>query len=163
METTGSVFLSHSVKKLEQMTSHLDVCLAKLSEDQIWSRGAEHENSVGNLILHLCGNVRQWILHGVGGEPDVRQRDAEFASNSAMPLAALKDHLHTTVNQAIAVIRDLPEARLTEKTTPQHDEVFVLGAIYQVVGHFQQHTGQIIYATKQMVSEGLGIYVPPKK
>ena len=161
MDTQVSqLFLAFSAKKLQQMLDHLESCTAKLTDDQIWSRGAPHENSIGNLILHLCGNARQWIIAGVAGEPDTRNRDAEFSAQGGMSIAQLNSHLKSTFEQAIAVIATLPPERLTEQITPQDSTVSILEAVYQVVGHVQQHTGQIIFATKIYSGQDLGLYRP---
>jgi uncharacterized damage-inducible protein DinB len=133
-----------------------------LSDEQIWNRGGANENAVGNLILHLCGNARQWIVSGVGGVPDVRDRDAEFAAKGEWTRDQLLAHLHQTVDGTIAVLKGVTAERLTEMVTPQNHTVPVLEAIYQVVAHFQQHTGQIIFATKLMSGEDLGLARPKK-
>ena len=70
----AGLFLEFSDRKLGEMTKKLTTCLDRLNDEQVWARGGPHENAVGNLVLHLCGNMRQWILHGVGGKPDVRTR-----------------------------------------------------------------------------------------
>ena len=154
------LFLVHSEQKLRQMSAHIETCLAKLSEDQVWSRGAAHENSIGNLILHLCGNVRQWIGAGVGGEQDIRERDKEFSARGGLAISDLLAHLNQTVEHAIGIICGVTAPRLLEEINPQTGPVSVLEAIYQVVGHFQQHTGQIIFAAKIYAGEDLGIYRP---
>jgi uncharacterized damage-inducible protein DinB len=110
---------------------------------------------VGNLVLHLCGNVGQWIGSGVGGKPDTRQRDAEFAARGN---AELRNRLDTAISEAAAIIRNLPIARLPEKTTIQKYDVTLMEAIYHVVEHFAQHTGQIIFATKLLTGQDLGYY-----
>ncbi len=156
-----TLFITHSVNKLRQMEQHLALCLAKLSEEQIWQRSSDNENAIGNLILHLCGNMQQWIGAGFGGEQDVRVRDAEFAARDNADRAALLQHLQQTVRHNLAVIETVTPERLVERITPQDRTVSVLEAIYQVVGHFQQHTGQIIFATKLLTSEDLRLYVPP--
>src|SRR3954470_19512175 len=79
-----SLFVNACAAKLDQFTSRIAICLARLTESQIWARGHENENAVGNLVLHLSGNVRQWIMSGLGGQPDVRVRDREFAASSGM-------------------------------------------------------------------------------
>src|SRR4026209_2602342 len=56
----------------------IERCLERLTDEQIWWRANEESNSIGNLVLHLCGNARQWIISGVGGQPDARVRDTEF-------------------------------------------------------------------------------------
>ena len=74
------LFIDHSVAKLRQYEKRIGVCLEQLSFEQLWWREVDTQNSVGNLVLHLCGNVRQWIISGVGNQPDVRERDKEFSS-----------------------------------------------------------------------------------
>ena len=155
-----ALFLEHSSQKLEQMRICLQTCLGKLSDAQVWERHGPHENAVGNLVLHLCGNMRQWIMHGVGGAKDVRVRDAEFSAEGGWSSAALAELFETTIAEAQQIIHKVPAERLTERTTPQNREVSVLDAIYQVVGHVQQHAGQIILLTKQMTGKDLDLTMP---
>jgi uncharacterized damage-inducible protein DinB len=142
------------------MTGYLTICLAKLSDEQVWERHGPHENAVGNLVLHLCGNMRQWIMHGCGGAPDVRVRDQEFSAADSLTAEQLIKHFQSTVNEARHIIDTLPTIRLTERTHPQGRDVSVLDAIYQVVGHVQQHVGQIILLTKQMAGKDLDLTMP---
>ena len=108
--------------------------------------------------MHLCGNVGQWIGSGVGGKPDTRQRDAEFAARGDIQPAELAERLEKAVSEAAGIIRNLPHARLMEKTTIQKYDVTLMEAIYHVVEHFSQHTGQIIFATKLLTGQDLGYY-----
>ncbi len=157
---TSTLFLDHSINKLSQAEAILAVCLSKLTDDQIWQREAAHENTIGNLVLHLCGNMRQWILHGVGGAPDVRLRDAEFSQSGDQSAAESLALFHTTVAEATAVLAALPHERLTERIHPQGRDVSVLDAIYQVVGHVQMHLGQIILLTKHYAAQDLDLTIP---
>jgi uncharacterized damage-inducible protein DinB len=159
-DSTTSLFLNHSNTKLDQMTGFLKSCLDKLSDEQVWDRQGAHENAIGNLVLHLCGNMRQWIMHGVGGAADVRIRDEEFGQQSGLTPQALYQHFSDTVAEAKAIIAVVPEARLTERIAPQGRDVSVLDAIYQVVGHVQQHVGQIIVLTKQKTGKDLDLTMP---
>ncbi|MBS1809866.1 MAG: DUF1572 family protein [Acidobacteria bacterium] len=156
-----TLFVTHSVNKLKQMRDHIGLCLSKLSEEQIWHRSSDNENAIGNLVLHLCGNMQQWIGAGFGGEKDIRVRDAEFAARGNVDKTALLQHLEKTVAHNLAVIEAVTPEQLVQRITPQDRTVSILEAIYQVVGHFQQHTGQIIFATKLLTSEDLRLYVPP--
>ena len=156
----GTLFLKASSAKLEQMTGYLNTCLGKLSDQQIWQRQGAHENAVGNLILHLSGNMRQWIMHGVGGSPDVRTRDEEFSTHRGLSVAQLLELFKQHVAEANNVLATLPHPRLTERIHPQNRDVTILEAIYQVVGHVQQHTGQIILLTKQMTQKDLDLTIP---
>ena len=144
------------------MTECFEACLRKLSYEQVWQRQGDHENAVGNLVLHLCGNARQWLMHGVGGANDVRVRDAEFSAQSGMDAEELIALFRSTFNEAKGVIERVPAERLVERITPQGRDVSVLEAIYQVVGHVQQHVGQIILLTKQMTRQDLDLTIPRK-
>jgi hypothetical protein len=148
-------------RKLVQMVGCMTVCLQRLNEEQIWQRGGEHENAVGNLVLHLCGNMRQWIMHGAGGAADVRVRDVEFSTRGGFGRAELVKLFADTVAEARGVLASLPHERLTEKTDPQKmGVVSVLDAIYQVVGHVQLHVCQVTLLTKQMVGTDLDLSIP---
>ena len=152
------IFIDCSTRHLEQLVSRIRACLDKLSPGEIWARGHENENAIGNLVLHLNGNVRQWIISGVGGAPDTRVRDAEFAARALMETGELMGRLEATVNEANAVLSGVTAARLAEQVTIQKYDLTVLEAIYHVVEHFSQHTGQIIFATKMLTGEDLGFY-----
>jgi len=160
-DAIGRAFLEYSDKKLVESTKKLTECLGRLSEEQVWARGAEHENAIGNLLLHLSGNMRQWIMHGVGGQLDVRTRDAEFAAAGGLGKAELMALWTSTLDEARGIIRSVPMERLTEIIRPQRGyEVTMLGAIYQVVEHVSGHVGQIILLTKQMVRKDLDLTIP---
>jgi uncharacterized damage-inducible protein DinB len=160
--TSGSsaenVFLEFSGNKLRQLTGRIESCVTKLSPDQIWARQGSNQNAVGNLLLHLAGNVRQWIVCAVGGAPDERDRDSEFADVAGISAAELLDRLRTAVEEASDVISELPPKRLPERVYVQGYDVTVLEAVYHVVEHFSQHTGQIIFATKLLTGERLDFY-----
>jgi Protein of unknown function (DUF1572)/Clp amino terminal domain, pathogenicity island component len=153
-------FLDVSCRRLGQMTEYLTACVKKLTEEQIWQRQGAYENAVGNLVLHLCGNARQWIMHGVGGAEDVRVRDKEFSAGGGMSGAELISLFEATMDEAKNIIAAVPAERMTERVHPQGRDVSVLEAIYQVVGHVQQHVGQIILVTKQMLGTDLDLTMP---
>lgn len=155
-------FLSFSCRRLDMLAANMKVCLGKLTDEQIWARDGEHENAVGNLVLHLCGNIRQWIMHGIAGTEDVRIRENEFSADGGLSGVTLSDMFAATLAEARDVIASLPVARLTERTSPQpgRPEVSVLEAIYQVVAHVHEHTGQVILLTKQMIAADLDLTIP---
>ena len=144
------------------VAANMKVCLGKLTDEQIWARGGEHENAVGNLVLHLCGNIRQWIMHGVAGSKDIRVRENEFNAPENLSGGVLAEMFATALAEARSVIASLPSERLTERTSPQpgRPEVSVLEAIYQVVAHAHEHTGQVILLTKQMIATDLDLTTP---
>lgn len=154
----AGIFLRYSAEKLTQLSARIQDCLGKLTYEQVWARGAETENAAGNLVLHLCGNVRQWIGHGVGGQVDVRVRDREFAARGEVQPSQLAESLDVTVRAALEVLGQVVPERLSEKVTIQSYNLTVLEAIYHVVEHFSQHTGQVILLTKQLTGEELGYY-----
>ena len=132
---------------------------------EIWRRGAEHENAIGNASYSmLCGNMRQWIMFGVDGQPDVRVRDLEFSTTGGhQPLTIYwPSGFRSTVAEARAILAALPAERLTDRTNPQNGNEGrgTPTAIYQVVGHVQQHVGQIILLTKQMAATDLDLSMP---
>ena len=153
-----SAFLRFSGEKLSQLAGRIETCLGMLSEEQIWARGTANENAIGNLVLHLCGNVRQWIVSGVGNRPDVRERDKEFAARGGVSAGELIGRLKGTVQEAVATLTPLTSAQLAESRTIQNYSGTVLEAIYHVVEHFSMHTGQILFATKMLTGADLGFY-----
>jgi uncharacterized damage-inducible protein DinB len=153
-----ALFLKVSVDNLRQFTDRIEACLGKLTDDQIWARGGQHENAIGNLALHLSGNVRQWIVSTLGNSPAVRDRDGEFNARSGPTAADLARVLRDTIEQAAHVIAELDTDRLTRMYSIQGYDVSGVEAVYHVVEHFAQHTGQIIFATKMMTGGDLDFY-----
>jgi uncharacterized damage-inducible protein DinB len=153
-----TLFLDFSIRKLEQLLGRIGECVAKLNDEQIWRRSGDHENAVGNLVLHLSGNMRQWIIAGIGGQPDTRVRDREFAARGEITPAELMQRLESTVSEAVAVLKAVTPDRLMQTYQPQKYRVTIMEGIYHVVEHFAQHTGQIMYATKLLTGQDLGFY-----
>ncbi len=120
-----------------------------LPADALWWRPNDQSNSVGNLLIHLEGNVRQWIVSGVGGAPDRRDRPAEFAARESATAAELLARLDSVLDEADAIIAALDERTLDSPRTIQGRDVTVLDAVYQVVQHFALHAGQIFWVAKE--------------
>ncbi len=150
------IFLNYSVRKLTQAAGRVEECLGRLTEEQIWARGSANENAVGNLVLHLCGNIHQWLLSGVGGEEFNRDRDGEFAARHTG--LNLRSRLRETVDRAVPIIERQTPDDLQRRIHVQQYEIAVLEAIYHVVEHFAGHAGQIIFATKMLTGDDLGFY-----
>jgi len=152
-------FITESRKFLtEQFFPRIERVVENLSDEQIWQRPNEASNSIGNLMLHLAGNVRQWIISGLGGQEDNRVRQQEFDERSTIPKNELLAKLWQTVTEADAVLEKFDEAKLLETRKIQHDQVTPLYAIYHVVEHFSMHTGQIIFISKMLTAEDLEFY-----
>jgi len=157
-ESIEKTFVNASAAMLEQFCGRIETCITKLTPEQAWGRHGENENAPGNLVLHLTGNVRQWILSGVGNSPDIRDRDREFDSRGGPGIGEMKTGLRSTVDAAATLIRALPPERLADRICVQGYDLTVLEAILHVVEHFSGHTGQIIFATKFLTGEDLGFY-----
>ena len=108
LDAVAGDFLDVSCRRLDMMCECFVACLRKLTYDQVWQRQGDHENAVGNLVLHLCGNARQWVMHGVGGVADVRVRDAEFSAEGGMSPEELIALFQSTFAEAKAVISAVP-------------------------------------------------------
>lgn len=123
-------------------------CLDALPARALWARSDEQSNSVGNLLVHLEGNVRQWLVSGVGGAPDHRRRSEEFARREGESAGELLARLRAALDAADAVLASLSAERLGQRLTVQGRDVSVFDAVYHVVEHFALHTGQVILLTK---------------
>jgi uncharacterized damage-inducible protein DinB len=136
----------------------LKLCLEDMPEQDVWWRPNEQSNSVGNLILHLCGNLKQWILNSMGGQQFERDRDAEFAERRPRPKAELIAGIEATVNDVCEVLGELPTSRLLERFPVQVYTASRLQATYHVVEHFSYHLGQILYIYKLRTGKDPGFY-----
>lgn len=154
----GPVFLDTSIRTLELLHARIQSCLDKLTDEQIWMRGSENENAIGNLVLHLCGNVRQWIGFGIGNKADIRMRDREFNTRGGALRADLKERLRVVIEDAVEVLRKADAGVLSKRASIQGYDITGLEAVFNCVQHFGQHTGQIILLTKAYTHEDLGFY-----
>jgi uncharacterized damage-inducible protein DinB len=151
------VFLDQASSFLQSdFQPKIERCLEQLSDEQIWWRPNPASNSVGNLVLHLCGNMRQWIIGGVGNRPVERDRDSEFNQREIIPRADLLDLLQTTMLAVVSVLNNFDEDALLDKREIQGFDVDVLQAVFHVTEHFSMHTGQILQLTKLMTQKDLG-------
>ncbi len=163
----AQAFLRHARFRLrEDYPVKINSALAALTDEQIWWRPNEASNSVGNLILHLCGNVRQWMIAGVGGVSDTRDRDREFAERRQLGREDLLALLATTLSEVDAVLARLEneitasqsDAPLQRECVPQGFAQMVLDAVFHVVEHFSYHTGQIVFIAKLLAAERIQFY-----
>jgi len=156
---TSQAFINHASKfLLSDFSPKIERCLEKLTDEQIWWRANEDSNSIGNLILHLCGNARQWIISGVGGQSDARDRDSEFAQRETIPRDELLTLLRSTLSEVETTLSNLDPSLLLEHRKIQGNDVELLEAIFHVTEHFSMHTGQIIMLTKMMTVSDLRFY-----
>jgi uncharacterized damage-inducible protein DinB len=159
MSDIGQAFIERSRYHLaEDFLPKIERCLELLTDEQIWWRANSQSNSIGNLVLHLSGNARQWIACGVGGAADARDRDAEFAQRETIAREELRSLLKQTLSEVDRTLTQLDANKLLETRTIQGLEVSVLEAILHVVEHFSMHTGQIVLLTKQLTARDMHFY-----
>ena len=144
----GKLFLAEARATLTGSHTKIIHCLHQLSEPDLNWRQLESQNSIQNVILHLCGNLTQWILPGIGGIPDNRNRYGEFADRAPRSRKELADCLAAVVAECDAVLAALPEPRLSETTRIQGFDATLLAAIFEAVSHFVGHQHQIVYITR---------------
>ena len=130
--------------------------MEQLTDEQVWWRPNEASNSIGNIILHLNGNVGQWLIASFNKQEDTRNRPAEFQAQGGLSVSALMEQLRRTMEQAAEVLSRLTEADLLSPFEIQGYKVNGLQAVYQVVEHFGLHYGQIAYVTKMLRGKDLG-------
>ena len=155
----SQAFIKESRRLLvEEYLPKIERCLENLSDEQIWWRPNPESNSVGNLLLHTSGNARQWIVCGLGGKPDERQRQSEFDAREGISRAELLGKLRTTVADVDRVLEGFEPERLLDDYSIQGTKATALAAILHVTEHFSMHTGQIILMTKMFTETDLAFY-----
>lgn len=155
LDKSRSLITSDYMPKIER-------CLDRLGDADIWWRPNEASNSIGNLILHLCGNMTMWIIGGVGKLPFERHRQMEFDERRTIPATELRRRLNSVVQQADEVMSAVNANELLSRRQIQGYDVTVLEAIYHVVEHFGMHTGQIILLSKARVGQDLKLWEAPR-
>jgi uncharacterized damage-inducible protein DinB len=159
MNDIGDAFVTQARSLLKSdYLPKIERCLEKLTDENIWWRANADSNSVGNLLLHLSGNARQWIVSGVGDAHDARQRQEEFDAREGLSRDELLLTLRETLAEVDHVLTNVTTARLLERLTIQKCDVSVLEAIFHVVEHFSMHTGQVIVITKLLTQGDLRFY-----
>jgi hypothetical protein len=144
---------TEAAKELSSALDRIKHCLGQLSDEQVWWRSQPGLNSIGNLILHLCGNLRQWIVAGLGKASDIRDRPAEFAERGPIPKDELVRKLEAVVRECKEVLRRQSAQQLLEVRCIQGFNVTGLAAIFDSVPHFRGHTQEIVYMTRLQLGD----------
>jgi uncharacterized damage-inducible protein DinB len=152
-DSAADAFIAESRQSLDSAQQKIVHCLNQLTDDDLYWRPFPSANSLQTIVLHLCGNVRQWIMHGVGGQADVRKRPQEFEDQQPLTKAELLGQLSKTVADADAVLSKFDNGRLTESRNVQGFDSNLLSVIYDCVSHFVGHTHQIVYITRLRVGD----------
>jgi uncharacterized damage-inducible protein DinB len=158
LDVTARFLECSRAQLLDECWPRMRACVESLTTEQVWWRPNDASNSVGNLLLHLNGNVRQWLVGSFTGIHDARDRPAEFAARQGATPAELLATLEATLQEASAVLSRLTDADLLRTFHIQGYAVTGLYAVYHVVEHFAMHYGQILYVTKLLRGESLGFY-----
>ncbi|NND62420.1 MAG: DUF1572 family protein [Flavobacteriaceae bacterium] len=132
--------------------------LEHISEKELWLRPNSKANSIANLLLHLCGNIRQYAISSLGGTKDIRERDSEFSTTEGFEKTELITQLFDTVEEAIETIENASEEQLLRKRNAQGFNLSGIGIVMHVVEHYSYHTGQIAFWVKQLKEIDLGFY-----
>ncbi|HMB95932.1 MAG TPA: DUF1572 family protein [Tepidisphaeraceae bacterium] len=148
MDEVSDAFLHAARGELSKSLHKITHCLNQLNDEQIWHRPAAEMNSIANILIHLCGNLRQWIICGVGGANDVRNRQAEFDDRSMRSKKDLLAEFSDVIRQCDAVLAKVDRKNLLEMRRIQGFDVQLLGAIFSTCGHLQGHVQEIIHITR---------------
>lgn len=151
-------FVNNAIFRMEESLRMITRCFDSLREDEVWKRPNATSNSIGNLVLHLRGNITQYVMASVGGAEDHRERDLEFSRRDGIDKAELLAILRETVAQASQCISRCDEAEFLRMRTVQGFRFSGLGAVLHAVEHLSYHTGQIAFWTKILRDEDLGFY-----
>jgi Protein of unknown function (DUF1572) len=149
----AAVVGSAAAHELDAALNRIKHCLGQLTDEQVWNRSQPGLNSIGNLILHLCGNLGQWVVAGVGGVPDTRNRPAEFAERGSIPKEELMRPLEGTVDEAKRVLSGVDADQLAGVRRVQGFDVTGAAAIFDSVPHFRGHTQEIVHMTRLQLGD----------
>lgn len=158
MSPFATEFCQQTIYFLELNPPRIINCLNRLTEQQVWQKPNSQTNSIGNLILHLCGNIRQYAISSLGGSSDVRIRDEEFSVTGGPTKAELFAKLEATVAEAVSTINTISETELMRERSVQGFTYTGIGIMVHVTEHFSYHVGQIALYTKLLKNEDLGFY-----
>ena len=152
------LFIQSCVQTFKDNTERIEKCLSALEASHIWHRPNQSSNSIGNQLLHLCGNIHQYVISGLGGLQDIRERDKEFATSGGWTKEELLKKLKTTVKEAIQVMENLDSEQLAVEQTIQGFNHTGVSNLVHVTEHYSYHLGQIAFWTKQLIDKDLGFY-----
>ncbi len=142
----------------EESLARIIQCIDRLNEEQLWYSPNKNTNSVGILVLHLCGNIQQYICATLGNEKDERDREAEFNPKTKPSKTELKTRINKTISEAITHIEALSTKNLTHPIPVQCFEESPISILIHVIEHTSYHVGQISWITKSLLNTDLQYY-----
>jgi len=157
--SSASDLLKHAcAQTFRENTERVIKCLNRVEEKDIWVKPNEVSNSFGNQILHLCGNIRQYAISGLGGAPDIRKRDLEFTTTAGYSKSELITMLEETIAEAVTAIEGLSEEWLKSPMVIQGFQFTGVSALVHVTEHYSYHLGQIAFWAKQITNQEVGFF-----
>lgn len=158
MENGLKEFLDQCIYRMDENSKRVNKCLDSLSEEEVWKRPNASSNTIGNLILHLCGNIRQYIISSLGNTPDIRVRAEEFSAQKSLAKAELHNRLASTTEEAKQVMTNVTYDELLRKRQVQGFDMSGIGIVVHATEHYSYHTGQVALLTKLWKNKDLGFY-----
>jgi hypothetical protein len=149
----GQAYVAEARRRLAASLQRLEHCLGQLTDAQLWWRPREAMNSIGNLVLHLCGNLRQWLVAGIGGAADVRDRPQEFAERGPIPRDELLGRLAQVVGEVDAALAGVSDGQLLEPRRIQGFDETVLSAVFDSLAHLAGHTQEVVCLTRLQLGD----------
>lgn len=156
--TVTTEFKEQTIFRLQEKKEHIAKCFLQLSDADMWWQPNESSNSVGTIILHLCGNIGQYVMSSLGQQPDSRERDAEFSARNSHNKEELLQLISQTIDQASEVVENCTEEELLRVRMVQGFSFSGLGVVLHAVEHLSYHTGQIAYLVKLKNDQQIGLY-----
>jgi uncharacterized damage-inducible protein DinB len=151
--TVGEAYIAQARRRLAASRERITHCVKQLEDTQVWWRPQDRMNSIANILLHLCGNLRQWIVSGVGGAPDVRDRPREFSERQPIPKEELLRRLNEVIDTADEALAHLSNSQLLAARRIQGFDETVLSAIFDTLAHLSGHTQEIVYITRLQLGD----------
>ncbi|SEL94191.1 Uncharacterized damage-inducible protein DinB (forms a four-helix bundle) [Maribacter orientalis] len=150
--------VKNALYRMDESTRMIKKSLSDISEDEVWQKPNPSLNSIANLMLHLCGNISQYVISSLGETEDKRKRDTEFSVTDGLTKAELLKKLEDIVDTAKRVIFDAKPDQLVKVRSVQGFSFSGVGVIMHAVEHYSYHTGQIAFWVKQLKNNDLGFY-----
>lgn len=151
-------FIKQVIYRNEENIKRIINCLQEIGEAEIWQKPNDNSNSIANIILHLCGNITQYIVSSLGNNIDSRERDREFSTHEGYDKSELANKLTSVITKANKIIQNISEDNLEKRYTVQGFDLSGIGIIIHVTEHLSYHTGQIAFWVKQLKNKDLGFY-----
>lgn len=157
-EAALTEFKTNSIYRLRESQRMIFLALEKIDENQLWQIPVVNGISIGNQLLHCCGNLTQYVISSLGNQPDNRERSIEFSTRGGYQMNELKNRLESTINEAIRTLQEASPKDYLSVRIVQGFELSGIGAVLHAVEHLSYHTGQIAFWIKQLTAEDLGFY-----